>query len=130
MKTKIRRIKKLLKLQSHLLSTERLELQTIKDAMEQTQREHHEAVSLLSEPPDCIPSDFLIHRAKASATKIRNCEALLETQREKTLDQARKEKLVKKKLDEEFANLSRLEQAHALQQAIDAYLHSSVEQDQ
>jgi cell division protein FtsL len=61
--------------------------------------------------------------------RIRNCEALLETQIEKTLDQARKEQLVRKKLESEYKNLSREEAKLALQLTIDAYLSSSVKQD-
>lgn len=105
MKKRIQRAKKLLQVQSQLLLTERLELQTLKDAMAEAQKEEEKAIALLSEQRfDVIPPSFLARRVAASAIKIKSCEALLETQIAKTLDHARKEQLVRKKLDHEYAS--------------------------
>ena len=87
-------------MQSRLLLTERLELQTLKDSLAQAQEAEQKAIALLNqEESQMIPSSFLVRRAASSAVKIKNGETLIEAQVEKTLDHARREQLVKKKLD-------------------------------
>ena len=130
MKNRIRRAKRLLRVQSKLLLTERLALQTLKDALAEAQQEEQKAIALLNrEEPPMIPPGFLVRRAASSALRIKHSEALLEAQVEKTLDHARREQLVKKKLDTETESFSRKENKIALQAAIDAYLSSSLKQD-
>lgn len=130
MKNRIRRAKRLLRVQSRLLLTERLELQTVKDALAAAQEEEQQAIALLNrEESPMIPSSFLVRRAAFSAVKIKNWEGLLETQVEKTLDHARREQLVKKRLDSETESFARNEQKIALQTTIDAYLSSRLKQE-
>ena len=130
MKNRIRRAKRLLRVQSRLLLTERLELQTLKDLLAQAQEAEQTAIALLNqEVSPMIPSSFLVRRAASSAVKIKNWEALLEAQVEKTLDYARREQLVKKKLDSETQNFTRNEMKIALQTTIDAYLSSRLKQE-
>ena len=130
MKNRIRRAKRLLRVQSRLLLTERLELQTLKDALAQAQEAEQKAIALLNqEESPMIPSSFLVRRAASSAVKIKNGETLIEAQVEKTLDHARREQLVKKKLDSEARNFSRNEMKISLQTTIDAYLSSRLKQD-
>lgn len=130
MKSRLQRAKKLLSVQSRLLLTERLELQTLKDSLAQAQEAEQKAIALLNqEVSPMIPSRFLVRRAVSSAVKIKNCEALLEAQVEKTLDYARREQLVKKTLDSETQNFSRNEMKIALQTTIDAYLSSRLKQE-
>jgi len=130
MKNRIRRAKRLLRVQSKLLLTERLELESVRGELAQAREEEQKAIALLNEeaPPE-VPPSFLVRRAAASAVKIKNWEGLLETQVEITLDHARREQLVKKKLESETENFSRNEQKIALQAMIDAYLSSSLKQD-
>ena len=130
MKNRIRAGKETSAVQSRLLLTERLELQTLKDALAQAQEEEQKAIALLNqEEPPMIPSSFLVRRAASSAVKIKNWDALFEAQVEKTLDHARREQLVKKKLDSETQSFSRNEMKVALQAMIDAYLSSSLKQE-
>ncbi len=129
MKNRIRRAKKLLQVQNQMLLAERLQLQTLEGTLEQARKHENDAFSLLNDERSQVPPHFLVRRAASSIMRIRNCEALLETQIEKTLDQARKEQLVRKKLESEYKNLSREEAKLALQLTIDAYLSSSVKQD-
>ena len=130
MKNGIRRAKRLLRVQSRLLLTERLELQTVKDALAAAQEEEQQAIALLNrEESPMIPSSFLVRRAAFSAVKIKNWEGLLETQVEKTLDHARREQLVKKRLDSETESFARNEQKIALQTTIEAYLNSRLKQE-
>ena len=130
MKKRIRRAKKLLKVQSQLLMTERLELHTLKEAMAEAQQEEQKAFALLSEGGfDAIQPRLLVRRAASAALRIKSCESLLQTQIEKTLDHARKEQLVKKRLEDEYASLLKKETELSLQMAIDAYLNSSSKQD-
>lgn len=130
MKNRIRRAKRLLRVQSKLLLTERLELESMRGELAQAREEEQKAIALLNEeaPPE-VPPNFLVRRAAASAVKIKNWEGLLETQVEKTLDHARREQLVKKKLESETENFSRNEQKIALQAMVDAYISSSLKQD-
>jgi len=126
MKNRIRRAKRLLRVQSKLLLTERLELESVRGELAQAREEEQKAIALLNEEaPSEVPPRFLVRRAASSAVKIKNWEGLLETQAEKTLDHARREQLVKKKLESETENFSRNEQKIALQAMIDAYLSSS-----
>ena len=130
MKNRIRRAKRLLRVQSRLLLTERLELQTLKGSLAQAQEAEQNAIALLNqEEPPMIPSSFLVRRAVSSAVKIKNGETLIEAQVEKTLDHARREQLVKKKLDSEARNFSRNEMKISLQATIDAYLSSRLKQE-
>ena len=130
MKNRIRRAKRLLRVQSRLLLTERLELQTVKDALAAAQEEEQQAIALLNrEESSVIPSSFLVRRAAFSAVKIKNCKGLLETQVEKTLDHARREQLVKKRLDSATESFARSELKVALQTTIDAYLSSRLKQE-
>ncbi len=130
MKNRIKRAKRLLHVQSRLLLTERLELQTLKDALAEARQEEEKAISLLNqETSQVIPPSFLVQRAVSSAARIKSCETLLEAQVEKTLDHARREQLVKKKLDSEHEIFSRHESNIALQTTIDAYLSSSLKQE-
>ena len=130
MKNRIRRAKRLLRVQSRLLLTERLELQTVKDALAAAQEEEQQAIALLNrEESPMIPSCFLVRRAAFSAVKIKNWKGLLETQVEKTLDHARREQLVKKRSDSETESFARNEQQIALQTTIDAYLSSRLKQE-
>jgi hypothetical protein len=130
MKNRIRRAKRLLRVQSRLLLTERLELQTVKAALAGAQEEEKQAIAILNrEESSMIPSSFLVRRAVSSAVKIKNCEGLLETQVEKTLDHARREQLVKKRLDSETESFARSEEKIALQTTIDAYLNSRLKQE-
>jgi hypothetical protein len=130
MKRKIARTKKLLEVQKKLLLTERQELQSLKDTLAQVRRDEQEAYSLLNnDRSESIPPHLLVRRAVSSALKIRGFEGLLEAQTEKTLDQARREQLVRKRLDSQFADLSKEELKISLQLAIDAYLSSSQKQD-
>jgi hypothetical protein len=130
MKNRIRRAKRLMRVQSRLLLTERLELQTLKDSLAQAQEAEQKAIALLNqEESPMIPSSFLVRRAASAAVKIKNWEALLEAQVEKTLDHARREQLVKKKLDSETQNFSRKEMKISLQTTIDAYLSSRLKQE-
>ncbi len=130
MKNRVRRAKRLLQVQSRLLLTERIELQSLKDSLAEAQEAEQKAIALLNqEASPMIPSSFLVRRAASSAVKIKNWEGLLEAQVEKTLDHARREQLVKKKLDSETQNFSRKEMKIALQTTIDAYLSSRLKQD-
>jgi hypothetical protein len=130
MKNRIRRAKRLLRVQSRLLLTERLELQTLKDALAAAQEEEQKAIALLNqEESPMIPSSFLVRRAASSAVKIKNSEGLLERQLEKTLDHARREQLVKKRLDSETQSFARSELKIALQTTIDAFLSSRLKQE-
>ena len=49
MRNRIRRAKRLLHVQSRLLLTERLELQTLRDALAVAQQEEQKAISLLNQ---------------------------------------------------------------------------------
>jgi hypothetical protein len=130
MKNRIRRAKRLLRVQSRLLLTERLELQALKESLAQAQEAEQRAIALLNqEVSPMIPSSFLVRRAASSAVKIKNWEALLEAQVAKTLDHARREQLVKRKLDSETQNFSRNQMKIALQATIDAYLSSRLKQE-
>ena len=130
MKNRIRRAKRLLRVQSRLLLTERLELQTLKDALAQAQEAEQKAIALLNqEESPMIPSSFLVRRAASSAVKIKNGETLIEAQVEKTLDHARREQLVKKKLESETQSFFRNEMKILLQTMIDAYLSSRLKQE-
>ncbi len=128
MRNRIRRAKRLLHVQSRLLLTERMELQTLRDALAEAQEQEQRAISLLNQD-SALPPSLLIRRAVSSAAQIKSCEALLEAQVEKTLDHARREQLVKKKLNSAHEILSRHELKIALQTAIDAYLNSSLKQE-
>lgn len=112
-----------------MLKTERLELQTLQDTLDQSRNEEHQAISLLNEGTSQVPPQFLVRRAVSATLKTRNSEFLLEAQLQKTLDQARREHLVKKRLEAEYENLAKKEWEVALQTTIDAYLSSSVKQD-
>jgi hypothetical protein len=130
MKKKIKRTKKLLEVQEKLLMTERQELQTLKDTLEQARQDEHHAYSLLGdERSELIHPRLLVRRAVFSAQRIRTSEGLLEAQTEKTLDQARREQLVRKRLDSQYTDLSKEDWKAALQLTIDAYLSSSQKQD-
>jgi len=130
MKNRIRRAKRLLRVQSRLLLTERLELQTAKDALAAAQEEEQQAIALLNrEQAPMIPFSFLVRRAAFSAVKIKNWEGLVEMQVEKTLDHARREQLVKKRVDSETEIFARNEEKIALQTTIDAYLSSRLKQE-
>jgi hypothetical protein len=130
MKNRIRRAKRLLRVQSRLLLTERLELQTLQDALAAAQQEEQTAIAFLNqEATPMIPSSFLVRRAASAAVKIKNAEAPLEAQLEKTLDHARREQLVKKRLDSETEIFARNEEKIALQTTIDAYLSSRLKQE-
>jgi hypothetical protein len=130
MKNRIRRAKRLLRVQSRLLLTERLELQTAKDALAAAQEEEQQAIALLNrEQSPMIPFSFLVRRAAFSAVKIKNWEGLVEMQVEKTLDHARREQLVKKRVDSETEIFARNEEKIALQTTIDAYLSSRLKQE-
>ena len=130
MRTRIRRARRLLQVQSRLLLTERLELQTLRDTLTEAREEEEKAISLLNQDSSqMIPPGILVRRAVSSAAKIKSFENLLEAQVEKTLDHARREQLVKKKLDSANESLSRHESNIALQMAIDAYLSSSLKQE-
>jgi hypothetical protein len=130
MKRKIKRTKKLLVVQEKLLLTERQELQNLKETLDRALQEEREALSLLNdERSELIPPQLLVRRAVSSALKVRSVEGLLEAQTQKTLDQARREQLVRKKLDTQYVHLSREDWKAALQLTIDAYLSSSQKQD-
>ncbi|MFZ1110686.1 MAG: hypothetical protein WAN43_20365 [Rhodomicrobium sp.] len=130
MKRKIKRTRKLLEVQKKLLLTERQELQNLKDTLAQARQDELDAYSLLNdERSKLMPPHLLVRRAVSSALRIRNFEGLLEAQTEKTLDQARREQLVRKKLDSQYADLSREDWKAALQLIIDAHLSSSQKQD-
>jgi hypothetical protein len=130
MKNRIRRAKRLLRVQSRLLLTERLELQTAKDGLAAAQEEEQQAIALLNrEESPMIPFSFLVRRAAFSAVKIKNWEGLVEMQVEKTLDHARREQLVKKRVDSETEIFARNEEKIALQTTIDAYLSSRLKQE-
>jgi hypothetical protein len=130
MRKKIKRTKKLLEVQKKLLLTERQELQNIKDTLTQAQNEQHVVFQLLNtDASHVIPPRMLARRAVTSAIRIRDFEGLLQAQTEKTLDQARREQMVKKKLDSHYADLSRADSETTLQLTIDAYLSSSQKQD-
>jgi hypothetical protein len=130
MRKKIRRTRKLLEVQEKMLLTERQELQTIRARLAQAQQEQQEALSWLSEDrSDAVPPSLLIRRALSSTIKIRTSESLLEAQVERTLDQARREQMVRKKLRSQREELSKADGKAALQITIDAYLRSSQVQD-
>ena len=129
MKNRIRRAKRLLRVQSRLLLTERNELQTLKDALAAAQKEEQKAIALLNQEDSLVPSSFLVRKAATSAVKIKNWEGLLEAQVERTLDHARREQLVKKRLNSATEDLSRNELKIALQTTIDAYLSSRLKQE-
>ncbi len=130
MRNRIRRARQLLQVQSRLLLTERLELQTLRDALAEARQEEQKAISLLNqESSQTIPATLLVRRAISSTAKIKSCETLVEAQVEKTLDHARKEQLVKKKLDSAHEILSKHESNIALQTAIESYLSSSLKQE-
>lgn len=129
MREKIKRTRRLLEVQRKLLLTDRQELAALRDSLLQAKEEEAQVFSFLtSERSAPIPPEFLLRRVTLSMLKIRDCENLLQAQTEKTLDQARKEQLVKKKLDLENVILSREDLKQALQITIDAYLSSSVKQ--
>ncbi len=129
MREKIKRTRRLLEVQRKLLLTDRQELAALRDLLLQAKDEEAQVLSFLnSERSALIPPQFLVRRVASSTLKIRDCENLLQAQTEKTLDQARKEQLVKKKLDAENIMLSREDLKQALQITIDAYLSSSVKQ--
>ncbi len=99
-----------MQVQSRLLLTERLELQTLRDTLTEAREEEEKAISLLNQDSSqMIPPGILVRRAVSSAAKIKSFENLLEAQVEKTLDHARREQLVKKKLDSANESLSRHE---------------------
>ncbi len=129
MKNRIKRAKRLLQVQSRLLLTERLELQSLRDELAQAQDDEQKAIALLNQESP-VPPALLVRRAASAAIKAKNSEALLETQVEKTLDHARREQLVKKKLESETRTQSQNEMKMALQAAIDAYLSSRLKQDE
>lgn len=119
-----------MQVQSRLLLTERLELQTLRDTLAEARKEEEKAISLMNQnSSQMIPPGILVRRAVSSAAKIKSFENLLEAQVEKTLDHARREQLVKKKLDLAHESLARHELNIALQMAIDAYLSSSLKQE-
>jgi hypothetical protein len=129
MRKKIKRTRRLLEVQRKLLSTDRLELAVLRDSLVQAKEDEAQVLSFLnSDRSALIPPQFLVRRVASSTIRIRDCEKLLQAQTEKTLDQARKEQLVKKKLDSENIMLSREDLKQALQITIDAYLSSSVKQ--
>jgi exopolyphosphatase/pppGpp-phosphohydrolase len=130
MRKKIKRTRKLLEVQEKMLLTERQELQTIKARLAQAQHEQQEALSWLSEDrSDAVPPSLLVKRALSSTIKIRTSEGLLQAQIEKTLDQARREQMVRKKLRSQREELSKADGKATLQMTIDAYLRSSQMQD-
>ena len=130
MKNRLKRAKRLLRVQSRLLLTERLELQTLKDELAQAKEQERKAIALLNQEDSmAIPPSFLVRKAAFSAVRIKHWEALLEAQVEKTLDHARREQLVKKRVDSEAQNFSRNEMKIALQTTIDAYLSSRLKQE-
>ncbi len=130
MRKKIQRTMKLLDVQEKLLLTERRELQNLRDTLTQAQNEQQEALSRLNDGRSgAVPPHLLVRRALSSTIKIRNFEGLLQAQIDKTLDQARREQMVRKKLHAQRADLSKADGKAALQLTIDAYLRSSQKQD-
>ncbi len=130
MKNRLKRAKRLLRVQSRLLLTERNELQTLQNSLAEEQARERQAIALLNQVElAAIPPSILLRHIASSAVRIKNCKGLLEAQVEKTLDHARKEQLVKKKVDEEAQNFSRNETKIALQAAIDGYLSSRLKQE-
>ncbi len=108
MREKIKRTRRLLEVQRKLLLSDRQELAALRDSLLQAKEEEAQVLSFLnSERSALIPPQFLVRRVTSSMLKIRDCENLLQAQTEKTLDQARKEQLVKKKLESENIMLSR-----------------------
>lgn len=130
MRNRIRRAKRLLRLQSQLLLTERLQAQALANTLDQAQEEERKAIACLNaESSPVIPPGFLVRRAALSAARIKIAGALLSAQVEKTVGEARKEQLVKKQLGEATKAFFRNEQKVSLQAAIDAYLNSSLKQE-
>jgi hypothetical protein len=131
MKNRLKRAKRLLRVQSRLLLTERLELQTLQGELAQVKEQEQKAIALLNQEDTMaiLPPSILVRKAASSAVRIKHGEALLEAQIEKTLDHARREQLVKKKVDSEAQSYSRHEMKAALQTTIDAYLSSRLKQE-
>jgi hypothetical protein len=120
-----RRAKRLLKLQQQLLSAERLKLQTLQQAMAAAQKAESDAYSALdSGVPSQLPAELLLRMAASARARIGANQSALESQTERTLDQARKEALARRNLDAALANLADTEAKRALEAAIDAFLEN------
>jgi hypothetical protein len=123
MKKRLHRAKRLFEVQHQLYRMELSRLQVAQQAVWQAQQAEQDAFSALgSAQPSAIPPRLAVGMALSAGTKLRTQQAALETQREQTLDQARKESIAKRRVENERAKVEKAEAKQALEAAIDAFL--------
>jgi hypothetical protein len=117
------RAKKLFEVQHQLYRMELSKLQALQQSVWQAQKAEQDALSALSAgQPSAMPSRLAATMAAAANTRVRAQQASLETQMAQTLDLARKESIARRRVENERANLEKLEAKQALEAAIDAFL--------
>ncbi len=122
-KNRARRAKRLLDVQHQLLRIDLVKLQTLQQAMTAAQKTEDDAFSLLNaEVPPQIPVEMLLRMAGCARAKISAHRSVVDSQKARTLEQARREAVAKRSFDAAAASLSELEAKQALQAAIDAFL--------
>jgi fructosamine-3-kinase len=120
------RAKRLLDVQHQLYRMELSKLQAQQQTMWQAQKAEQDALSILSaEQTSAVPLKLAADMAASASIKVRAQQAALEAQMAQTLDQAGKESVAKRRVENEKANVEKAEAKQALEAAIDAFLDRS-----
>lgn len=123
MKKQLNRAKRLFDVQQQLYRMELSKLQAARHSVAQAQKAECEALTLLaSEQALAIPLQLAASMAASASTKLRKSRAALEAQMAQTLDQARKESVAKRRVENERASLEKKKAKQALEAAIDTFL--------
>ncbi len=123
MNKRLYRAKKLFDVQHQLYRMELSKLQAAQNSVSQAQKAERDALSLLGgEQSPAIPLQLVASIAARTSTKVRTHQAALEAQMAQTLDQARKESVAKRRVENERASVEKMEAKQALEAAIDAFL--------
>ncbi len=122
MKKRLQRAKRLFEVQHQLYRMELSKLQMAQQEVWQAQEAERSAFSALSSEQSAIPPRLAAGIALSAGTKVRTQQAALETQMEQTLDQARKESVTRRRVENERANVEKAEAKQELEAAIDVFL--------
>lgn len=123
MNKRLYRAKKLFDVQHQLYRMELSKLQSAQNSVSQAQKAERDALSILGgEQAPAIPLQLVASMAARASTKVRTHQSALEAQMAQTLDQARKESVAKRRVENERASVEKMEAKQALEAAIDAFL--------
>lgn len=107
MRNRVRRAGRLFELQHELLQAELAKLKELQNALTQAQQAETGTLDyLFAEWPPALPPQFIGRMAAAAISKVRAHEAALQSQMNKTLEQARKEAAAKRRFEGERAKQS------------------------